>query len=95
MHEPGILLFNNHCLRLYRECNLHARPVRVPLPVAAAHDFSTVLCSAINDTIQEFLGPGVLEDLHEELRTKYGVSSDELPYRTMYDILETKFGSKE
>jgi len=60
------------------------------------YDFNCVLCSAIEDTIQEFLGFNVLLALHEELRTKHSVSSDELPYRmtTIYDILERKFGVK-
>ena len=60
------------------------------------HDFNRVLCSAISDTIQEFLGFNALLALNEELRTKHNVSSDELPYRmtTIYDILERKFRVK-
>ena len=56
-------------------------------------DFNHILCSTIDETTREFLGLSVLTALHEELRAKYDVGSDELPYRTetMYKILEDKF----
>jgi hypothetical protein len=56
-------------------------------------DFNQLLGSAIEDTIQEFLGLSILEALGSEMTTKYDISSEELPYRleTVYDILENKF----
>lgn len=49
---------------------------------------------AIDETIVEVLGHTVLNTLYMVLKTKYGISRDELPYRTgtMYQILETNFG---
>jgi len=57
-------------------------------------DFNHILCSTIDETTRELLGPRVLAALHEELRTKYDIGSDEIPYRTetIYRILESKFG---
>ena len=56
-------------------------------------DFNQLLSSAINETIQELLGPSGLKTLQMELRTKYDISGEELPYRmkTVYKILETTF----
>ena len=56
-------------------------------------DFNQLLILAIEDTIQDFLGTSTLEALESELRTKYEISSEELPYRmeTVYDILENRF----
>ena len=90
----AIASFENSWLELYEEASRGeiVFGLRTNLP----HDFNGVLCSAINDTIQEFLGFKVLQALREELRTKHSVSSDELPYRmtTIYDVLERKFGVK-
>ena len=57
------------------------------------YDFNQILRSTIDETTRELLGPSVLAALHEELRTKYDVGSDEIPYRTetIYKILESKF----
>ena len=56
-------------------------------------DFNRLLSAAIEDTIQEFLGNSIQEALESELKTKYDISSEELPYRmeTVYEILETRF----
>ena len=53
-----------------------------------------MLSSAIEDTIREVLGQSVLHDLYANLKGKYDVSREELPYRTetVYAILENTFG---
>jgi len=68
------------------------KSVRVRLNTSA-RDFNDILCSAIDDTIVEVLGHRVLDTLYEVLRSKYGVTRDELPYRTetIYQILENTF----
>ena len=57
-------------------------------------DFNRLLSAAIEDTIQEFLGPSIQGALESELKTKYDISNEELPYRleTVYNILESRFG---
>lgn len=66
----------------------------VVLTARTPHDFNSILCSAIDDTIIDVLGRKVLESLYEVLETKYDITRQELPYRTetMYKILETTFG---
>ena len=53
-----------------------------------------LLSSAINDTIQEFLGRKGLKALLNLLRANYDVTVDELSYRTetLYHVLETSYG---
>jgi len=54
------------------------------------HNFNDMLSSAIDDTIREALGQSVLNDLYANLRSKYDIGREELPYRTetIYEILE-------
>ena len=67
--------------------------LQMTLPLLSPDKFNAVLSSAIDGTIQEFLGFNTLKALQNELKTKHDISRDELPYRirTMFDILETKF----
>jgi len=63
------------------------------LPTGLA-DFNGLLYSAIEDTIVEVLGRKVFLALREGLETRFGVTSEELAYRTdtMYNMLEGTFG---
>ena len=49
---------------------------------------------AIDGVICGITGPDVLSSLHTYLETQYGITPDELPYRTdtLFEILEQAFG---
>jgi hypothetical protein len=55
-----------------------------------------VIIQSINEAISELFSPQVLNSLHKHLNERYGIISDELPYRpeTMYMVLDQVFGIK-
>ena len=57
-------------------------------------DFNATLCSAIDETVVEVLGDGVLVALYSVLEHRYAITRDELAYRTdtLFQVLETTFG---
>lgn len=57
-------------------------------------DFDGKLRAAIDETIDDVLGKGVLGALHEHLAKRYDVTLDEIPYRlnTVFESLEVVFG---
>jgi hypothetical protein len=64
---------------------------RLPLTT----DFTEQILLAIDDTVHELLGQRILDSLHAQLRTHYGISPEELPYRldALYDVLEKVSGA--
>ena len=66
------------------------------MPTITPSNFNKVLSLSIDETIREYLGVTVLNDLHKELKAKHDISSNEMPYRieTVYEILENSFQVK-
>lgn len=66
-------------------------PGKLPRPEP---DFDGKLRAAIDETIVDVLGGGVLAPLHEHLSKHYDISLDEIPYRlsTVVESLEVIFG---
>jgi len=57
-------------------------------------EFNREVQRAIDSVICGISGPDVLSSLHAYLETQYGITPDELPYRTdtLFEILEQAFG---
>jgi hypothetical protein len=58
--------------------------------------FNEIVCQAIDQTLEELLGPKAVEAIYVLLNRKFGVDRNELPYRvpTIRFILEDMFGVK-
>jgi len=56
-------------------------------------NLETLLSSAIGDTLREFLGVGRRDKLYHDLRARYDITREELPYRseTLYHAIEADF----
>jgi len=56
-------------------------------------EFNSEVQRAIDDVICGITGPDVLSSLHTYLKAQYGITPDELPYRTdtLFEILEQAF----
>ena len=59
-------------------------------------NFNEIVCQAIDKTLEELMGPKVVEAVYVHLKYKFGVERNELPYRidTVCSVLERAFGVK-
>jgi hypothetical protein len=55
-----------------------------------------IVIESVDKTISEVLSPKVLASFYKHLRERYGIISDEIPYRleTIYSVLDQLFGIK-
>lgn len=69
---------------------------QIPFVRGPARSFNEIVCQAIDETLNEFVGPRVTEAVYMHLKYKFGVDRNELPYRidTICLILERTFGVK-
>ena len=65
-------------------------------PSNAVRCFNEIVCQAIDKTLEDLLGPKVVESLYVHLGKRFGVDRNELPYRidTVCSVLEDLFGVK-
>ena len=69
---------------------------QIPFARTPVRSFNEIVCQAIDETLNEFVGPRVTKAVYMHLKYKYGVDRNELPYRidTICLILESTFGVK-
>ena len=69
---------------------------QIPFARRPVRSFNEIVCQAIDETLNEFVGPRVTKAVYMHLKYKFGVDRNELPYRidTICLILERTFGVK-
>jgi hypothetical protein len=69
---------------------------QIPFSAEPIRRFNEIVCQAIDETLEELVGPKVVKAVYVHLRDKFGVDRNELPYRidTLLSVLEGVFGVK-